>query len=153
MNIFAQSIYLARVEKGLSQKELARKAHVPQPNLSNIEKGRDFKVSTLFRIASALDISVDVLIKGSDPAVINKRQLFQRDNIEKVVSCAVHNEEVPRQLRSAVELISNITRKTGGRYTSKKKAQLSWYQLKKNFSSEEINTILSRVTKARRRAE
>ena len=150
MNTFARSIYLARIEKGLSQKELALKAGIPQPNLSNIEKGRDFKVSTLSDLALALDISVEDLIRGSQPLTIDKKQFFKRSNIEKAIACVVNNEEAPPKLRSSVQLISAIAGKKRG-YASKKHANLSWYNLKKTFSGEEINTILSRLNKARRR--
>lgn len=152
MNIFAQSIYLARIERGLSQKELALKAGVPQPNLSQIEKGRDFKVSTLSHIAAALDVSIDILIKGSQPIEINKKNFFKRNNIEKAISCVVNNEDAPQRLKSAVKLISNVTGKKKGAYTPKKFAHLSWHNLKKSFSDEEISTILSRFRKAEQRS-
>ena len=52
-------IYLRRLEKGMTQAELARRAGIPQPNLSNIEKGkRDLTISTLARIAHALGVNV-----------------------------------------------------------------------------------------------
>ena len=151
MNIFARVIYIARLERGFSQKELAVKAGVPQPNISNIEKGRDFKVSTLMNIASALDIPVDVLIRGRQLPDINKKQLFQRENIEKAISCVVNNEKAPEKLRTAVALISSIAGKSKKGYISKKVAHLSWYHLKQSFSEQEINMILSRINKARSR--
>ena len=151
MNIFSRAIYIARVERGLSQKELALRAGVPQPNLSQIEKGRDFKVSTLSQLATALEVPIDVLIKGSEPVEINKSMLFQRNNIEKTISCVVNNETPPHRLKSAVRLISNVTKKRKGGYLKKKSVYLSWYQLKQSFTDEEINTILSRVGKARQR--
>ena len=152
MNLFSRAIYIARIEKGLSQKELALKAGVPQPNLSQIEKGRDFKVSTLSQIAEALGVSIDVLIKGSEPVEINKSMLFQRNNIERTIACVVNNETPPQRLKSAVKLISNVTKKKKGVYLQKKSAYLSWVQLKRSFTDEEINTILSRIGKARRRS-
>ena len=150
MNSFARAIYLTRLEKGLSQKTLASKAGVPQPNLSKIEKGRDFKVSTLLQIASALDVSVEDLIRGRQPADIDKRRLFQRENIEKAISCVVHKKEAPMELRPAVRLISAVAGK--GAYTPKRDAYLAWYNLKRVFSNQEIQAILSRLGKARRRA-
>ena len=152
MNLFSRAIYIARIEKGLSQKELALKAGVPQPNLSQIEKGRDFKVSTLSQIAAALGVSVDVLIKGCEPVEINKSMLFQRNNIERTIACVVNNETPPQRLKSAVRLISNVIKKKKGVYLQKKSAHLSWIQLKRSFTDEEINTILSRIGKARRRS-
>ncbi len=152
MNLFAQAIYLARIERGLSQKELALRAGVPQPNLSKIEKGRDFKVSTLLHIAAALDVSIDALIKGSQPLEINKKDFFKRNNIEKAISCVVNNKKAPERLKSAVKLISDLTGKKKGAYASKKSAHLSWCNLKKTFSDEEISAILSRLRKTEQRS-
>ena len=151
MNLFAQSIYLARLEKGLSQKELAQKAGIPQPNLSKIEKGRDFKVSTLTQIALALEVSVEDLIRGKEVPEVDKKRLFQRENIEKAVSYVVRGEKGPQKLRPAIELISNVARKTSGAYVSRKNAHLHWYQLRQIFSDQEIDAILSRIEKARGR--
>jgi len=50
-------IYLRRLEQRLTQEELAKQAGIPQPNLSNIEKGKqDLTVSTLRKIAFALSV-------------------------------------------------------------------------------------------------
>lgn len=151
MNIYSRAIYLARIEKGLSQKELALKAGIPQPNLSKIEKGRDFKVSTLSQIALALDISVDNLIRGSQPLDINKKKFFQRDNIEKTIDQIVNNETIPKKFKSPAQLIYFMAKKDKS-YASKKNIHLAWYNLKKNFSNDEIQTIISKLTKSRQRS-
>lgn len=153
MNEIARSIYIARIEKGLSQKELALKANIPQPNISKIEQGRDFRVSTLYQLAFALDVSVDNLISGIRTKKLNKRNLFKRRNIEKTIACVVNNENAPRELKPAVELISSIIGRNKEVHTSKKSSHLSWYRLKRSFSGEEINTILSRIYKAKQRSQ
>ena len=43
-----------REEQGLSQRELARLAHVPQSTIARIEKGSNTSVDTLIKIATAL---------------------------------------------------------------------------------------------------
>ena len=152
MNLLSRSIYITRLQKGLSQKELALKAGIPQPNLSGIEKGRDFKVSTLCHLAYALDVSVEDLVKGSRPLGIDKKRLFQRGNLEKAISCVVQKKEAPRKLKAVVRLISAISDDPKRSYARKRDAHLSWTNFKNTFSDEEISTILSRLNKARQRA-
>lgn len=152
MNLFAKAVYMARIQQGLSQAALALKAGIPQPNLSDIEKGRDFRVSTLSKLASAMDMSVEDLIQGVAPTVINKRHFFQRDNIEKVVFCVVNKKVGPPSLRPAIRLISAIRKKENSAYLTKKDAHLSWHNLKQVFTDQEIKAILSRLNKAERRS-
>ena len=52
-----------RIEKKMSQEELAEKSNVSRTTISNIENGTDKTVltSTLMRIAQALETTVDKL--------------------------------------------------------------------------------------------
>lgn len=52
----AVKIQKEREKKGLSQQELAIKAHVTQQQLSNIENGANYTLKTLYKIGKALDI-------------------------------------------------------------------------------------------------
>ena len=145
----SQAIYLTRLQRGYSQKELARRSGVPQPNLSNIEKGKDFQVSTLYQIADALGVSPEVLLKGIQALPVDKEEFFQRQNIERVVECLVRGGTPQGSKGSVIRLFNGVL--SGGRRQSKKETHLSWAVLKKTFSREEINSVLSRIEKARRR--
>ena len=52
--------------KGLSQAELGRRTGIPQPRISEMESGgnRWRSADTLYRIAKALDITVELLLEG-----------------------------------------------------------------------------------------
>lgn len=50
----AVALMKLREEQGLSQRELARLAHVPQSTIARVEKGANTSVDTLIKIASAL---------------------------------------------------------------------------------------------------
>ena len=50
----------AREQKGLSQRELARKSHVTQQQLSKIENGINCNMLTFIRVSSALGLDLTV---------------------------------------------------------------------------------------------
>lgn len=68
----------ARKKKGISQRELATKTHIPQSHISKIENGiTDLQTSSLIEIARALDlelmlvpraqvVSFKALLRGSE---------------------------------------------------------------------------------------
>ena len=63
-----ERIKQARKELNLSQTELAEKADISVPYLSNIEMGKtDFSISILIRISEALQISTDKLLRPNVP--------------------------------------------------------------------------------------
>ena len=53
-----------RIELGLSQDALARKADLPYSTLIKLESGnrKDPRLSTLIKLANALEISIDKLV-------------------------------------------------------------------------------------------
>ena len=66
----ARELRKAREEKGLSQRELGRKAGVPQGHISKIENcAVDLRVSSLVALARALDLELALVPRKSLPAV------------------------------------------------------------------------------------
>lgn len=58
-------LLLARMDKGLSQRELAKLAKTNHVQISRIEKGEQMpKANMLYRICNALDISMDYVFKN-----------------------------------------------------------------------------------------
>ena len=61
---FARRLRSARVRSGLSQERLGAVARLHRTEISLLERGeRDPKLSTLFRLADALGVSVAALIE------------------------------------------------------------------------------------------
>lgn len=56
-------IKLARIKRGISQKELAERIGIKAPTLSDIEKSKQPRAETLYKVAKALNIDVEELIK------------------------------------------------------------------------------------------
>ena len=50
----------ARKNMGLSQQELAKKAHITQQQLSRIESGMNCNLSTLLKVCHALRVKLDL---------------------------------------------------------------------------------------------
>lgn len=64
--IIGQNIREIRAEKAIKQRELADAIDVPRSNINAIESGKvNVTVSTLLRIANALEVSPDILLKTS----------------------------------------------------------------------------------------
>jgi transcriptional regulator with XRE-family HTH domain len=60
---FGERLRQLRELAGLSQRELARRANIPQPVVSDVESGRQKSVNldTARRIARALGVTLDLL--------------------------------------------------------------------------------------------
>ena len=66
----ARALKTARETKKLRQRELGRKAGVPQGHISRIENGAvDLRVSSLIALARVLDLELKLVPRKSLPAV------------------------------------------------------------------------------------
>ena len=66
----ARALRKAREAKGLSQRELGRKAGVPQGHISKIENGAvDLRLSSLVALARTLDLELALVPRKAVPAI------------------------------------------------------------------------------------
>ena len=65
--MLAQNIRKLRKQRGLSQEKLARLADIATATLVKIESGtaKEPTITTVSKLASALGVSIDELVKGS----------------------------------------------------------------------------------------
>ena len=65
--MLAENIRKLRKKKGLSQEKLARLADISNNTLIKIEQevAKEPTITTVTKIASALEVSIDELVKGS----------------------------------------------------------------------------------------
>ena len=65
--MLAENIRKLRKKKGLSQEKLARLADISNNTLIKIEQGiaKEPTITTVSKVASALGVSIDELVKGS----------------------------------------------------------------------------------------
>ncbi len=136
-------IYECRSRKGWTQAELAQKIGIAQANLSNIEKGkRDLTVSTLLRVAAALEVRPAKLLEERPP---RKTFKLTRPQIEALAKTVVDpKSKTTSQIRSLAGLFRDLLPETGARVSSQK-SQWVWTELRQRFSSEEIRGICQRI--------
>lgn len=61
------NLKIARIKKGLSQKQLADKVGISPATVSKAETGKfDLRLSTLIKLSKVLDVSVEELIKHEE---------------------------------------------------------------------------------------
>ncbi len=148
--MIGSSIAQYRLRKGLTQAQLAAKCGIPQPNLSNIEKGkRDLTVFTLVRIAAALGLKpAQLLEEGREE---KPRFELTRAGIETLAEAVADPHlKVSSEIRNLAALFREILGATHSR-SSSKKINAAWAELRKRFTPQEIDGIRKRVEDARQR--
>ncbi len=99
----------ARLERELSQPELASRCDLSQAQISYFEAGRRRPtVAQLFRIARALDVSIQKLIAGSDRPGTALREIAVELRQLGIVDLWVKDVVVPCAFRRAEELIALV---------------------------------------------
>lgn len=87
----ARALKKARETKKLSQRELGRKAGVPQGHISRIENGAvDLRISSLIALARVLDLEIELVPRKVQPAL---KSLVRRSAAE-----ALGDGGIPRPL-------------------------------------------------------
>lgn len=133
----------------MTQQELARKAGIPQPNLSNIEKGKqDLTISTLRKIALALSIHPREFFTASENQTHPVK--LSRQKIEKIAK-VITNQALPSGglEKEIAELFRNILPRQGR--IQVRKLNQAWLHLRNRLDSQEINAVCERVREHQRR--
>jgi transcriptional regulator with XRE-family HTH domain len=139
-----------RLRKGYTQTELASRSSLPQSNLSNVEKGKqDLTVSTLLRLAAALEVPPSELLEG--PEKQEKAPALTRRNIEAIAAAAVDpKSRISKKLKPVVEWVRAILPELNPR-GSARKSETAWAALKGRYRESEIQGICRRVQDALQR--
>ncbi len=108
MNV-GENIKKRRKEKGLTQKELAKKLNVSEPMISQYESKETLKLETIRKIAIALDVSLNVLLDSNNEKTFSifsqKYEVIGLDNQNKELFKMVIESNTSLQLAI---LIKNI---------------------------------------------
>ena len=92
-----------REERRLTQEALAEAAGVSVPYVSHIERGiKTPSLGTLLRLSAALDVTVDTLLRGNQPAEANA---FYSDVQELLADCSQKERKVLLEIAAAAKQI------------------------------------------------
>ena len=158
MTHLGENVYLWRLAKGLSQESLARRAGIPRPNLSAIEKGRqDITVATLRALSFALGINPGLLVDGIAPLEFNKSGRWPRKLLEDTAQASLDTDfdTLNPKDKAVSSLLSKITK---NRINAQKRIYKntiktrracinSWLMLKSGIGKEIAGNLLSRQDK------
>ena len=101
--LISRRIRELRVERGLSQAQLAERADTTMPYINHIEKGRKKpSLEMLISIAVALDVSIDILLHGNQVSQKVSCSLEINDLLE---DCDVYEQRVLIQTVRALKQI------------------------------------------------
>jgi transcriptional regulator with XRE-family HTH domain len=153
-----------RVEKGLTQQELALRSGIARPNLCLIEQdARDLTLSTLRKIAQALEIKASLLVDGVSPESLTLKK-WSRESLDRIARYLVarsREQRIPLKLipeeKVAAEKIFPLVRQilqsrseSSGKSLQRRGLRLekeNWRSLKASFGDAEIQNLLSRIHK------
>ena len=90
----------ARINRRMSQADLAAKANISLLHVSTIEKGKtSMKWGTFIRIIEALQVSADSLLRPDVPEV---RSIYQSEFDELLADCS------PKELDSILKIVREL---------------------------------------------
>lgn len=90
----------ARINRHMSQADLAVKANISLPHISNIEQGKTgMKLESFIRIIEALQVSADSLLRPDVPEV---KSLYQSEFDELLADCS------PKELDSIMKIVREL---------------------------------------------
>jgi transcriptional regulator with XRE-family HTH domain len=137
-------IYLYRLRQGMTQRELSKQAGIPQPNLSNIEKGKqDITVSTLQRIAIALRTPIQ---KFFSEVNLEKRGTLSRDRIQSIVEWVVLGSgRIGREEKVIGQNLKMILFLEGVKAPRRQETERAWMDLREILNREEIKVLCERI--------
>ena len=151
-----------RLERGLTQEELARRARVPRPNLCAVECGkRDVSLSTLRALAVGLGIQPGILADGVPPGADVGPAAWSRRRLERIADAVVSGQALPnRHEQTVADLLRQVmasrlragrpARGSGVRVRPVRKA--AWVRLKMHCPPQVLRSLLERVDGRRRLA-
>jgi len=96
-------------KKGYKHEDLARKAEIPLGTLSKVLAGitKDPSVTTIIKIANALEVSADYLIYGKKESFQNKEIIHSIDEEHIILSLQNLNNEGLQRVKSYIDDISS----------------------------------------------
>ncbi len=160
---FGETVLLWRLKRGLTQKELARRAGVPRPNLSAIERGqREVSLKTVRALGVALGVRAGVLVDGVLPQEEEGAGKLSREAMERIAAAVIRKspladareqalaDQLKRLVRSRLRAAGPVAKGSTERLTSKGAVRLgrgsdrAWLSLS-SYPQVVIESLVSRI--------
>lgn len=150
-----RAILLWRLERRLTQADLARQARIPRPNISTIERGkRDVSLKSLRALALALEVKPGILADGLAPGEVQQFSPLSRQVMERIAEAVAKNrilkdpvekdlvQDLRRLVTSRLEALSLRKRRPRpiGRATER-----AWLRCVSRHSPQVVNSLVERV--------
>lgn len=149
----ANVILLWRLHRGYTQAVLSKKAGIPRPNLSDIERGKqDVSLKTVRALAAALGVSPGTIVDGVPPEKEWLQFHPSREALERVAEGVVSGKRLPDprenllKERLAILLNSRLLAAGIGKRKMRigRKADRAWLQLRQ-LESGIVTSLTQRV--------
>jgi len=138
---FGDTVLSWRLRRGLTQAELARRARVPRPNLSAIERGRrDVSLRTIRALALALDVRPGLLVDGIAPG---EAAPLSRAAMERIADATVRRTRLADPNEQA--LVEQLNHLVGSRLRA---SRAGWKGVRLSRRSDRAWLSLSRYPPA-----
>lgn len=153
---FSQTVLLWRLERGLTQAELAQRARMARPNLSAIERGkREVSLGTLRALAVSLNVRPGVLADGLPPRASSKvPRRLSRESLERIADAVVYRTSVrDRDERVLAKLAGQIVkhrtaasrRRWARPHRGKRRAEMAWVRLESVYPPAVVRSLMQRI--------
>lgn len=152
---FGESLYLWRVERGLTQAALARRAGLPRPTMSALERGRlDPTLRTIRRVAAGVGVPPGILVNGEPPPRISGQRL-SRASLERIATELLGTpqrltgaeRQVTAMLREILKHRLAVARARAPSRGSARRERWSWVALASLLTPAELRSVVSRIEK------
>ena len=109
LKIIGQRIRETRIDRDMSQAELAFAAELSEPHISRIEQGKQkMYLDTFVRVIEALQVSADYILRSDVPEV---NAMYQKEFTDLFIDCTPTEMEtllnIIRQLKSTIRSQKN----------------------------------------------
>ncbi len=146
---FGEAVLAWRLFRGLTQVELARRAGIPRPNLSDIERGRrEVTLGTLRVLAGALDVRPGVLADGEGPGLIERPS--SRNVLERIAHAVAHNRTLSKSeensLAENLRIVMSPRLGLSSRMYSARRSERAWLFLRSALPKPVLKTLIDRAT-------
>ncbi len=150
---FGQTVWLWRLDRDLTQDELAQRAGIPRPSLSAIERGqREVSLGTLRALALALGIRPGILVDGVPPGATEESSArLSREAMERVAEAVARGAKVhePGE-RALADALRRIVRHRAGSVghrvrRGKRESEAAWLWLEAVYPRAVVRSLLQRI--------